>query len=92
MSDIRADTYTGARNITVSDASNDPAGPFAALFVGAAGSVKVHTQDGFDITFPGVLAGSYLRINCTRVWSTGTTVTTPNTNIIGLKGYPIQAT
>jgi hypothetical protein len=91
MSDIRSTAYTGARPITVSDATADPAGPFAAIYVGAAGSVKLETTDGYALTFVGVPAGSILPINCTRVWSTGTTVSTPNTNIIGLKAYPVQA-
>ena len=76
---------TGASAVTVSDATPDPAGPFRGLWVGAAGSVKVTTRDGDDVTFVGVPAGTVLPVAVSRVWSTGTGVATPNTNIIGLK-------
>lgn len=84
-------SYDDAQSITVSDTANDPNGGqtgFAALWVGAAGNVKVRTSAGTDIVFIGVPAGSYLYVRCVRVWSTGTTVTTPNTNIVGLVSQP----
>lgn len=76
---------TGASAVTVSDASADANGPFKALYIGAAGNVKVTMVDTGDVTFVGVQAGSILPVAVSRVWSTGTTVATPNTNIIGLK-------
>lgn len=78
---------TRAVAVTVSDTTTDPnayGGYFRALYVGAAGDVKVTTLDGDTPTFKSVLAGTILPVACTRVWSTGTTVGTPNTYIIGL--------
>lgn len=75
-----------AFNVTVSDTTADPSGPFRALWIGAAGSVKVTTLGGQDVTFVGATAGSILPIACTKVFDTGTTVTgTKNTNILGLR-------
>lgn len=77
---------TDAAAVTVSDDTADAAGPFhKGLWVGAAGAVKLQTLAGSAVTFVGVPAGTWLRVACSRVWSTGTTVATPNTNIIGLK-------
>lgn len=70
--------------ITVSDTTNDPNGPFKALWIGVTGNVKVTTIAGNAITMTNVPVG-ILPVACRFVWSTGTTVTTPNTNIIGLK-------
>ena len=71
-----------AFSVTPSDTDADPSGPFAALWVGGAGNVKVHTKGGQDVTYIGVPAGSYLAVECSRVWSTGTTAT----SILGLSG------
>lgn len=76
--------YLGGSAVTVSDATADPAGPFRALWIGATGNVKVTCIDGTTPTFTNVPVG-ILPVACSRVWSTGTGVTTPNTNIIGLK-------
>lgn len=78
---------TRAKAVTVSDTTIDPnlyGSCFRGLWVGAAGNVKVTTLDGDEATFIGVAAGTLIPIACTRVWSTGTTVATPNTNILGL--------
>lgn len=79
-----ATAYHTAAAITVSDTAQDPAGPFSALWVGAAGNVKLTTRNGNTVTLIGVPAGTLLPISCQGVWSTGTTVSTPNTNIVGL--------
>lgn len=50
------------------------------LFIGGAGNLRVLTAGGDDVTFTGVLAGSFLPVQVTRVFSTGTTAT----NIIAL--------
>lgn len=75
---------TGAAAITVSDTIADPNGPFRKLWVGATGAVKLTMLDGSIAVFPGVPVGIF-EMACTMVWSTGTTVATPNTNIVGLK-------
>lgn len=59
--------------ITPSDADSIPA--TRAIYVGSAGNVKV-TMAGpaaNDVTFTGVLAGSFLPIMVTKVFATGTT-------------------
>ncbi len=80
-----SDPGSGASAVTTADAGTDANGPFRALYVGAAGAVKVTTIDGDTVTFPGVPAGFVLPVSAKLVWTTGTTVATPNTNIIGLK-------
>jgi hypothetical protein len=72
----------GARAVTVSDTVNMPTP--AVIYVGAAGNVKVTTAQGDDVTFVGLLAGQVIPVQVIRVWSTGTTVTTPNTNLIAI--------
>ncbi len=51
------------------------------LYVGGTGALKVRMKDGQDITFAKILAGSFLPIVVSRVYSTGTT----GTEIIALK-------
>ena len=76
---------TGGAAVTVADTGTDTNGPFRALWVGAAGNVKVTTRDGSTFTLVGVAAGTLIPVAASLVWSTGTTVATPNTNIVGLK-------
>lgn len=71
-SDIRSVTYDGAVAVTASDTVNDPAGPFAGFYVGAAGDVKVHTSRGQDVLFKACNAGVVYTVSIKRVWSTGT--------------------
>ncbi len=76
---------TNGAAVTVSDSVADPNGPFRGLWVGAAGNVKVTTRGGSTFTLVGVAAGTLLPIAVSRVWSIGTSVATPNTNIVGLR-------
>lgn len=46
-----------------------------ALYVGGAGDVAVTFADGTSATHVGVLAGSVLPVQATKVLSTGTTAT-----------------
>lgn len=46
-----------------------------ALFIGAAGNVKVTMVEGGDVTFQGLAAGTILPVQVIKVWSAGTTVT-----------------
>lgn len=73
----------GGGAITVSDGTDDPAGPFRALWVGSSGNVKITCLDDSVITLPNVPVG-LLSMGAKRIWSTGTTVATPNTNIVGV--------
>lgn len=45
------------------------------LYVGSAGSIRVTTAGGDDVTFAGVLAGQFIPVNVTKVWATGTGAT-----------------
>jgi len=45
----------------------------STIYMGGAGSLKVTTAEGSDVTFVGALAGTTLPVRCTRVWSTGLT-------------------
>ncbi len=74
----------GGSAVTVSDSTADPSGPFRFLFVSSAGAIKVTTLEGDDLTLT-VIASQYVWVAVSRVWSTGTTVTSPNTNIIGFR-------
>jgi hypothetical protein len=50
------------------------------LYIGGAGNIRVLTAGGDDVVFTGVLAGSFLPIQVTRVFATDTTAT----NIVAL--------
>ena len=50
------------------------------LYIGGAGNLKVTTAGGDEVTFNGVLAGTFFPVQVLRVWATGTTAT----NIIAL--------
>ena len=52
----------------------------AVLYIGTAGNLRVTTVAGDDVTFSGVLGGSFFPVNVVKVFSTGTTAT----NIIAL--------
>lgn len=90
MSNIQAITYDGAAPVTKSDSTDDPAGPFAALWIGGSGSgnLKVTMVNGDVVTLTGVVASGNvpLRIAVNRVWTTGTDVT----SIVGLKSMPFS--
>lgn len=51
------------------------------LFLGTTGDVKVDTPDGDTITYSNVPAG-FNPIACTKIYTTGTTVTNKATDII----------
>ena len=54
------------------------------IFVGASGNVKVTTAQGTDVTFVGLQAGQVIPVQVRRVWRTGTTVASPNTNLLAI--------
>lgn len=55
---------------TIYNASDAPNNG-CVLYVGAAGDVKVTTAGGDDVTFAGILAGSFIPVQVLRVWATG---------------------
>ena len=50
------------------------------LYIGVTGDVKVKTASGNDVVFTGVPAGSFMPVQVTQVFATGTTAT----NIVAL--------
>lgn len=50
------------------------------LYIGGAGNIRVQTAGGDDVVFTGVLAGTFLPVQVTRVFATNTTAT----NIVAL--------
>jgi hypothetical protein len=50
------------------------------LYIGGAGNIRVLTAGEDDVTFNGVLAGSFLPVQVKRVFASGTTAT----NIVAL--------
>lgn len=63
---------TKAVAVTPHDSNNID--PCVALYIGAAGTLKVTCFDGTDCTFAAVSAG-VLPLRVKRVWSTGTSAT-----------------
>lgn len=47
----------------------------ATLYVGGAGNLKIRTIGGDDVTLFGVVAGSFIPIQVSRVFATGTSAT-----------------
>lgn len=75
MSNILARTYDDLKDVTKSDATNDPAGPFAALLVTVAGTLKFTTRQGTTVALAAVVVGQEIHTPVVRVWSTGTGAT-----------------
>lgn len=71
MSSILAVTYEGMAAVTASDTAADPAGPFAALYFGATGTIKITTVTGLTVSGIPVVAGTTLHIATQRVWTGG---------------------
>ena len=72
-----------AAAVTPSDTDNIPSLASATtvnngcvLYVGGAGDLKVKTAGGDEVTFTGILAGTFLPVQVVRVFATGTTATT----------------
>jgi len=69
-----------AAAVTPSDTLNIPSLASATtvnngcvLYIGGAGDLRVLTAGGDDVTFTGVLAGTFLPVQVVRVFSTNTT-------------------
>lgn len=68
----RENTAAGAVTVTPSDATTLE--PTFGLYVGAAGDVTVDMRDsGKNVPYKAVAAGTFLPIQVTRVYQTGTT-------------------
>lgn len=66
--------YPGsAAAVVPSDTENLPVP--SVVYVGGAGTVRVLTTQGDDVTFVGVAAGTVIPVQVLRVYSTSTTAT-----------------
>ena len=75
--------YPGnAETITVSDTVDLPRA--SIIYVGAPGNVRVVTHWGTTVTFNGLQSGQVIPVQVRRVLSTGTTVASPNTNLLAI--------
>ena len=72
----------GAVSITPNDTNN--INNTRALYIGVSGNLRVSMVDGQTVTFQGLLAGSILPIQVTRVFATGTTIPVAANNILAL--------
>lgn len=80
-------TYENAVAVTPSDIADDPAGPFAAFYVGTTGNVKVTTYRGNPVVFKNVPQGTTIRLAIRRVWSTGSG---SPADVVGLTAIPYK--
>lgn len=64
-------------NVATEDGSGNNG---CVLYVGGAGTLKVKTVGGDEVTFVGITAGSFIPVQVLQVFSTGTSAT----NIIAL--------
>jgi len=75
---------TGAALVIPDDTGDLRRGPdgvaTCTLWVIGTGAIRVLTQDGDDITIPGVVANTFIPLQVTRVFATGTVAT----NIVAL--------
>jgi hypothetical protein len=79
MAGIQDRVYDGVSAVTPSDTVNDPAGPFAGLYVTVAGNLKLTDATGVT-TGPVAVPIGELPVRVVRVWATGTTAT-----VLGLR-------
>lgn len=83
---IESTVFDGAVPPTKSDATNDPAGPFAALFVFTAGNLSFIDGQGNPVGSTGsplAVSAGLIPIRCLRVNNTGTTAV-----VYGVKAVP----
>ena len=71
-------TLSGGTTLAIGVSYTIYAGPETngcALYVGVAGDVKVKMSSGKDVIFTAVPAGSFMPVNVTKVYETGTDAT-----------------
>jgi hypothetical protein len=71
----RAAAVTPSNTVDIPSVSGGTSNNGCVLYVGGAGNLRVDTIGGDDVTFTGVLAGSFIPVQVTRVYATGTTAT-----------------
>jgi hypothetical protein len=67
---------TGAAAVVQSDSVNITT--TKAIWVGAAGTLKVTMLNGTAVTFTGINAGTLMPLQVTRIWDTGTSIADAN--------------
>jgi hypothetical protein len=82
VSNILACSFEGGIAVTPSDTAI--VGPFAALFVGTGGTVTITDAKGHKTQYA-LATSSYLYVQSSRVWATGTSAS----GIVGLFANPI---
>jgi hypothetical protein len=71
----RAAAVTPSNTVDIPSITGGTSNNGCVLYVGGAGNLRVDTIGGDDVTFTGVLAGSFIPVQVTRVYATGTTAT-----------------
>ena len=71
----RAAAVTPSNTVDIPSVSGGTSNNGCVLYVGGAGDLKVDTVGGDAVTFVAVPAGSFIPVQVTRVYSTGTTAT-----------------
>lgn len=66
---------TGAVAVDVSAADQSFGRTARAFYIGGAGNLAVTTEEGQDVTFSGLTAGSILPVQATAALNSGTTAT-----------------
>jgi len=71
----RAAAVTPSNTVDIPSVSGGTSNNGCVLYVGGAGDLKVDTVGGDAVTFVAVPAGSFIPVQVTRVYSTGTNAT-----------------
>jgi hypothetical protein len=71
----RAAAVTPSNTVDIPSVSGGTSNNGCVLYVGGAGDLKVDTVGGDEVTFVAVPAGSFIPVQVTRVYATGTSAT-----------------
>lgn len=71
----RAAAVTPSNTVDIPSVSGGTSNNGCVLYVGGAGNLTVDTVGGDAVTFVAVPAGSFIPVQVTRVYATGTTAT-----------------
>jgi hypothetical protein len=71
----RAAAVTPSNTVDIPSITGGTSNNGCVLYVGGAGNLTVDTVGGDTITFTGVLGGSFIPVQVTRVYATGTSAT-----------------
>jgi hypothetical protein len=71
----RAAAVTPSNTVDIPSVSGGTSNNGCVLYVGGAGDLKVDTVGGDAVTFVAVPAGSFIPVQVTRVYATGTSAT-----------------